>query len=180
MDSSSLFIFAIELKMTEYNMQITPMEMADAKQIIYWKYSGEYSIYNLSDSRECRDELLDGTYYAAKDNAGRLIGFLCFGKSAQVSAGRLLGLYEENLLDIGLGVMPELCGKGLGLGLLKCGMAYAEERFHPAGFRLTVAAFNRRAITVYERAGYEKTAFFTNAANGIDFMVMRKSDFTLY
>jgi [ribosomal protein S18]-alanine N-acetyltransferase len=158
-----------------FSMQTQPMNAATATQIISWKYPDQYSLYNLADNNECRGELLDGTYFSATDDMGELVGFYCFGASAQVPAGMVLGLYcGDGVLDIGLGIKPELCGQGNGLAFLQAGMAWAQQWYQPLGFRLTVAAFNQRAISVYERAGYQKTALFRSAATAdvIDFWVM--------
>ena len=47
-----------------------------------------------------------------------------------------------------------LTGRGLGERFLGEGMALGARLFRPEMFRLTVAAFNKRAIRVYERAGF--------------------------
>jgi ribosomal-protein-alanine N-acetyltransferase len=40
------------------------------------------------------------------------------------------------------------------------GLRFARETYSPPAFRLTVAAFNHRAIRVYERAGFETVVTF--------------------
>ncbi|HEU0026213.1 MAG TPA: GNAT family protein, partial [Ktedonobacterales bacterium] len=60
----------------------------------------------------------------------------------------------DGSITIGLGLRPDLTGRGLGMPFVEAGMALARERFHPTGFRLFVYAWNRRAITVYERVGF--------------------------
>ena len=159
--------------MTRGSLTILPMEESCARSILRWRYDGPYSRYNLGE--EDLDELLCGCYFAVFDSAGALVGFFCFGTSAQVPAGLACGAYgEAELLDIGLGMDPALCGRGMGLAFLRQGMEWAAERFQPRGFRLTVAAFNQRAIAVYERAGYQKATLFVSAAGGreTEFWVM--------
>lgn len=137
-----------------------PMTEKDAQTIAAWAYPPPYDLYALSagDVRE----LLDGGYYAALDAEGTLLGFFCFGAPARVPAGIPSGAYDDaSLLDIGLGLSPGLCGQGLGLAFLLEGLAFALKTFAPAGFRLTVAAFNLRAAKVYERAGFHPTGSFS-------------------
>ena len=66
---------------------------------------------------------------------------------------------------------PDLVGKRLGLGFVLAGLEFAEERFAPSGFRLTVATFNERAIRVYERAGFRRKETFSSD-KGDSFLVM--------
>ncbi|MDQ2672203.1 MAG: GNAT family N-acetyltransferase, partial [Actinomycetota bacterium] len=73
----------------------------------------------------------------------------CFGEDAQVASGKRFGLYEaEPALDVGLGMRPDLTGRGLGEEFVYAGLRFARETYSPPAFRLTVAAFNRRAIRV--------------------------------
>ena len=120
-----------------------------------------YSFYDFEDSPETFQVLLDGTYYAVRDNHGQLTGFFCFGLNAQVPEGRKQNLYNaENVLDIGLGMKPDLTGKGKGFSFLKAVTEFAKQQFEPKYLRLSVASFNSRAIKVYTRARFKETASF--------------------
>jgi [ribosomal protein S18]-alanine N-acetyltransferase len=55
---------------------------------------------------------------------------------------------------------PDLTGRSLGAEFLRAGLRFARETYSPPAFRLTVAAFNLRAIRVYERAGFETVETF--------------------
>ena len=55
---------------------------------------------------------------------------------------------------------PDLTERGLGAEFLRAGLRFAREVYSPPAFRLTVAAFNRRAIRAYERAGFETVETF--------------------
>ncbi|GED72882.1 N-acetyltransferase [Brevibacillus reuszeri] len=148
------------------------MTTTDAHEIVSWKYPEEYSFYNFDDSEETFAELLDGTYYAVRDQDEPLIGFFCYGRNAQVPEGRNQHQYTgDNILDIGLGMMPELTGKGLGLTFLQAGIDFAIQQYQPAYLRLSVAAFNIRATKVYSKMGFAQTGAFVN--NGTAFIVMK-------
>jgi GNAT superfamily N-acetyltransferase len=95
--------------------------------------------------------MLDGSYYAATDEQGTLVGFFCFGAPAQVPGGQLCGLYADDALDIGLGVRPDLTGRRLGREFLTAGLDFARRRFAPAPFRLAAVAGMHAHHAVLER-----------------------------
>ena len=140
---------------------LKPITRDDARAISRWRYDGPYSIYDGDPTSV--DSLLEPrySYHSVYDERGELAGYFCFGEDARVPAGRRLGLYErEPALDIGLGMRPDLTGRGLGEEFVRAGLRFAREAYSPQAFRLTVATFNRRAIRVYERAGFETVETF--------------------
>ncbi|WP_245830923.1 GNAT family N-acetyltransferase [Sediminibacillus massiliensis] len=153
-------------------IHISPLKEEEVFHFCQWKYQEPYEMYSLDETEEIKHELLNGTYYSVKDESGNLIGYFCYGESAQVPGGIKEGLYTKNALDIGLALSPELTGKGMGLKFLKVGIRFAEEQFAPSFLRLSVAAFNQRAIKVYERAGFRKDKTFTN--NLLEFIIMTR------
>ena len=135
---------------------LKPITPSDARAISHWRYDGPYAIYD-GDPNSV-DALLQPhfSYHSVYDERGDLTGYFCFGEDAQVAAGKRLGLYEvEPALDVGLGMRPDLTGRGLGEEYVHAGLQFARETYSPPAFRLTVATFNQRAIRVYERAGFE-------------------------
>ena len=148
-----------------------------AQAISLWSYPPPYDIYDARGTQEAIEEYLGGSYYAALDGAEELSGFSCFGTSAQVPAEHDCGAYDRpGLLDLGLGLRPDLCGRGLGLAFLHSAMAFGKDRFGPEGYRLTVAAFNARAMRVYRRAGFVSIARFVRRSGEADreFVVMSR------
>nr|WP_305953429.1 GNAT family N-acetyltransferase [Paenibacillus sp. P32E] len=142
---------------------IAAMDEQQARKIVNWVYEPPYSIYNMTDDPEDIQEMLDGTYFSVLSTEGELVGFFCYGQNAQVPGGRLQGLYiGDDVLDIGLGMRPDLTGKGKGLGFVQAGLAFGQATYAPSGFRLTVAAFNQRAFTLYTQAGFVRTTSFLN------------------
>ncbi len=148
-----------------------------ARAIAAWRYDPPYDFYNSDADPADLEELLDcrNPYYAVIDHQGAMIGFLCFGETARVLAGLTAGAYDDpDALDIGLGLRPDLTGQGHGFAFVEAGLDFARATFRPRLFRLSVAAFNRRAIRVYERAGFRPIRTFINGTNGDDtrFVVM--------
>lgn len=140
------------------------MNKADIQALQSWRYDGEYAVYDIHvNPDDDSSEMLDrrSPYYAVRDEQGELMGFFNFGTSAQVWDNDHPGVYSENgIVDIGLGLRPDLTGKGLGLAFVEAGLAFAKEQFALTAFRLFVLAFNERAIRVYERAGFERVRVF--------------------
>jgi [ribosomal protein S18]-alanine N-acetyltransferase len=147
-----------------------PMSQAAAEEIAAWRYPDEYSFYNWTSDPGDLAELLDPVaradqYFAVKTSDGNLLGFFQY-KAA-----------ENRDLEIGLGLHPAWTGRGIGSRFLEAGLDFARRRFAPATFALSVASFNRRAITVYERAGFTAVHTYTHRTNGgeWEFIAMKRS-----
>ena len=142
-------------------LTLTPINRADARAISRWRYDGPYAVYNGDPASVV--SLLEPRYlyHSVHDDHGDLVGYFCFGEDARVAAGKRSGLYDrEDALDVGLGMRPDLTGRGLGEEFVCAGLRFAGETYSPPAFRLTVATFNRRAISVYERVGFQPVETF--------------------
>jgi ribosomal-protein-alanine N-acetyltransferase len=138
--------------------ELRPMgeELADA--IANWHYEGADAFYDMDRDMDDLEELLDpgnweSKYCAVVDEHGELVGFFRFEK-------------RDDALAIRLGLRPDLTGCGLGRAFVEAGLDYARQVYAPASFRLSVATFNRRAIRVYEKVGFERDGVFIAEANG--------------
>lgn len=158
--------------------RIEKMNKANTEEIIKWKYESPYNFYDMTE--DSLIEMLEEDYYACFDGRN-LIGFFCYGKSAQVPIGHNTGSYKNpNLLDIGLGLHPSLTGKGTGAAFVRAGIDFARSKYHPEGFRLSVAAFNERALSTYEKLGFEVVADFytTSSKQPTHFYLMELASFS--
>lgn len=157
--------------------KVNKMKSEESRNIVRWQYDPPYSMYNMGDNADDIEELMDGSYFSVTTHNDGLIGYFCYGKNAQVPGGIQAGLYvNENFLDIGLGIRPDLTGKGIGLDFLKTGLIFGMKTYQPKGFRLSVAAFNFRAISLYKKAGFKPANRFSNKNRDdtIDFLLMEK------
>ena len=91
-----------------------------------------------------------------QDDAGELVGHFSFKPK------------EHRVLEIGLGLRPDLTGRGLGASFLAAGLEFARDRFAPQRFVLSVATFNERAIKVYERTGFARGRVYMHSTAGED------------
>jgi ribosomal-protein-alanine N-acetyltransferase len=146
----------------EWDFRFTPMTDSAARTIVTWRYEQPYDIYNV-DPDECESvvrSLLDPVNrYFATWSLEELVGFACFGPDARVPGGDYSG---ESIVDVGLGLRPDLTGKGIGLPFVNAIIAFAAQEDRSRKLRLTVAVFNQRALRVYERAGFQAVSHFSN------------------
>ena len=152
------------------NLQIEKMSENNAKYILTWKYEKPYDFYNNDVTAENLKEMQDGSYYALLNAQNDVVGFFCIGENAQVPIGHQLGVYVDDFVDMGLGMHPNLIGKGNGTAFCSNIIQFIEKYYVGKPIRLTVAKFNKRAIHLYEKLGFVKVAEFTS--NTTEFMTM--------
>lgn len=152
-------------------MEVVPLSRRFALDICTWRYPAPYDCYDMTDADP--DDLLQPelSFFALVRN-GALIGFRSFG-----SDGRVPGwAYDEAALDTGGGLRPELTGRGLGKQAVATGLAFGRARWAPAAFRITVAAFNVRALRTASALGFKPFSSFSAATDGRTFDVLVRSE----
>lgn len=150
---------------------VSPMEHTAALAIVTWRYPPPYDVYSMVDDPLTTAAFLchaESGYYQLRDAGGVLVAFCCFGADAQVPGGD----YAAPALDLGIGIRPDLAGRGEGMRYLGAVLAFARQRFQPPALRLTVAAFNQRAYRLYRRAGFHELQRFQSTYSGQEFIVM--------
>jgi ribosomal-protein-alanine N-acetyltransferase len=120
-------------------LEIPPASAETFAAIETWRYQPPYNFYD----GDVEPVLNPERFYEALDDRGELVGNLYFEE-------------KGDALEIGLGLRPDLVGRGLGLDFVRAGVEFGRERFRPARVILNVATFNERAIKVYERAGFRE------------------------
>ncbi len=130
-------------------MTIKKMEQSEALEIAdRWKYDGEYAFYNMTADPEDYEEIVTaeerGDRYFSVFDGDELTGFFCVEQ-------------EGADVEIGLGLRPDLTGRGRGKVFLEEILRFVRENYSFEKIRLDVASFNQRAVKVYERAGFVKT-----------------------
>jgi RimJ/RimL family protein N-acetyltransferase len=123
-----------------------------------WKYEAPYDVYDITESP---DEAVE--YFLGSDvrcyvlvEAGKLIGFVTFGSDAHVPGGD----YAREALDIGLGIDPELTGRGNGKRYIDAAVAFARLELNNQRMRVTIAANNVRAQRAWTSVGFRRTDDF--------------------
>jgi len=149
------------------------IEKAHARAIVTWRYEPPYALYNLSEDEV--DWLLDPAngYYSVVDGTEALAGFCCFGLDARVVGGYYRA-GPPDVLDVGVGMRPDLTGQGHGSTFVTTVLAFGRERFLPAVFRVTIAAFNERSRRVFESLGFAETRRFERPTDGLAFAQLER------
>ncbi|PRX76063.1 hypothetical protein B0G93_11015 [Bacillus sp. V-88] len=100
-----------------YRFNVLTQEQAE-NIAFTWHYEGDYSFYDMKADPEDLDEFLnpeergDTTFAVSKDK--ELVAFFSISKIA------------DGIFDIGLGMRPDLTGKGNGIEFLRAGMNYVQ------------------------------------------------------
>ena len=152
---------------------IVPLTPELAQEIVTWIYDSPYELYD--HSRDNLPGLLNPEYryHSVIGKEGDLVGYCCFGLDAQVPGGNYQQ-GEPEVLDIGVGMHPDLTGQGLGKGFISAIEDLAIEEFSPNKFRVTISAFNQRSLKVFRSCGYEEKSQFTRELIDIKFIQLEK------
>jgi RimJ/RimL family protein N-acetyltransferase len=113
----------------------------------------------------------ENAYFAITDEQGELLGFCNFGADARVPGGD----YAAAAIDIGMGMRPDLTGKGFGKQYAAAVFNFAGTRYSEKQHRVTVAEFNRRAQRLCRRFGFTTLSRFTRTADGKPFIIMART-----
>ncbi|MFI5273318.1 MAG: GNAT family N-acetyltransferase [Ktedonobacterales bacterium] len=140
------------------NIQFVPLRWRDALAVARWRYPEPYAYYNGALAPMLSIVIVQiglratrrPVYYSVLGSAEELVGIFSFVRNGPI-------------IEIGLGMRPDLTGNGDGLAFVAAGLDFARRSFRPSHFRLDVARFNERAIRVYERSGFVPTREFERA-----------------
>jgi ribosomal-protein-alanine N-acetyltransferase len=120
--------------------EISPATDDGFRERAKWRYEAPFDLYD-EDGQSVKNP---ERFFEARDETGALVGFYYFERSGPT-------------VKFGLGLRPDLTGRGLGLEFVRTGVEFARDRFRPRRMVLEVFSFNERAVKVYERAGFHVT-----------------------
>jgi ribosomal-protein-alanine N-acetyltransferase len=147
----------------------------DARAVLLWRYPPPFDLYNAAPSElETAIGVMTDpqfAYHSICNERGDVEAFCCFGEDARVPGGD----YASEALDLGLGVRPDLTGRGHGHVYVRAALGIAADILGWTVLRVTVAAFNTRALRVWEKAGFFRTATFQRAADDLAFIVLTRA-----
>jgi hypothetical protein len=113
--------------------RVRQLSIEDGMAIASWRLPGAWAVHDALEPP--RD---DEGYWAVEDGNGRLVGYCCFGEAARVAG---LGP-DARLLDVVLGLRPDLIGRGLSAGFARTVVAHAHEVARGRRLRTVVARDN--------------------------------------
>jgi [ribosomal protein S18]-alanine N-acetyltransferase len=98
--------------------RVRQLSIEDGMEIAMWRLPGPWAVHDALEAP--RD---DEGYWAVEDSTGRLVGYCCFGQAA-----RPPGLQAApGMLDVALGLRPDLIGRGLSAEFARAVVAHAHE-----------------------------------------------------
>lgn len=138
---------------------LDPLSEDDVQSIVAWRYGGDYTMYDHKPGD--RATLVDpGNEFLAIRRDAQLIGYVCLGVEARVA-----GMSDDPaVIDLGVGVRPDLTGHGHSRWLMPATLSALEARLGRVTFRAVIKDWNRRAQRAAEHAGFEATGTHRNDA----------------
>ncbi|WP_328291573.1 GNAT family N-acetyltransferase [Kineococcus sp. NBC_00420] len=135
----------------------------EARSVAAWSYPPPFDLYDVDPDNTAlfvdRDEAGHG-YYPVLNQDGAVVAFCVLGPEARVR-----GQHAQNgILDVGLGVRPDLVSRGLASELLPQVATVAQDLFGPTQLRTAVATFNERSLALCHKAGFTPVRDFTGPA----------------
>ena len=106
-------------------LTIEPASAETFAAMATWRYEAPYDFYDGDQEPVLNPE----RFFAAVGDDGTLVGFYYFENKGDV-------------LEIGLGLRPDLTGRALGGEFFRHGLDFARSYFQPTQIVLNVAAFN--------------------------------------
>ena len=123
--------------------------------IVSWRYPAPYHLYNLTkDDFDSKNDFF--SVYRDED----LVGMLKLH-------------YNEGTCTLGLGLRPDMTGKGLGQKFVEAAVLFIKEQGCQT-IQLAVILSNERAIKVYERCGFAEKDYELMLAGDVlqEFLIM--------
>jgi [ribosomal protein S18]-alanine N-acetyltransferase len=158
-------------------LKIHFLDEANAREIAGWHYDAPYDFYNLN-SNEIEQNVhyfldLQNNFYGIFEEPREFVGYCSFGKDGQVPGGN----YSIPALDIGMGICPNLTGQSRGRCYVAAVLNFAQQTFAPLIVRVTIAAFNQRALQVWYGVGFHSVDTFEHQYLSVPFIILvRETD----
>ncbi|MPZ96087.1 MAG: GNAT family N-acetyltransferase [Propionibacteriales bacterium] len=145
---------------------VRPLTADHGQQIALWRYPGPWAIYDLSGPLDPAEG-----YWAVVDDEDALVGFACFGVEARVP-----GLDERSgVLDVGVGMRPELTGHGRGREFSEAVLAHGRDHTSARRLRAVVQDWNARSIRLLDGLGFARVDTLDVPTQGKTYVVMERA-----
>jgi [ribosomal protein S18]-alanine N-acetyltransferase len=154
-------------------LKLQALSQTRAREIVNWRYESPYDFYNIppEHAEQAVKNLLEpsNNCFEILDVNNIFLGCCSFGPDGQVPGGN----YSEPALDVGMAIDPARTGQGNGRVIAKAVLEFAQVRFSPARFRVTIATFNQRAIRVWQGLGFEPVGTFSSERLDAEFVILQ-------
>ena len=130
------------------NYQLRPLTAEQGEAMANWSYPGPWAVYDVTGAIDPEEG-----FWAVVDDGGDVAGYACFGVEARVP-----GLAEQpGVLDVGVGMRPDLTGQGRGREFASAVLDHVGQTTGPARFRAVVQDWNQRSRRLLAGLGFEET-----------------------
>jgi GNAT superfamily N-acetyltransferase len=129
-------------------LQVAPLTRAEAELTSQWRYRPELATYD-GTTAAIADMLDPANHYHSIRVDGEYVGYVCVGADARVAD--LPAMHDVD--DIGIGLAPDLVGRGLSRWLLPAVITCLDARGVLRGsvLRAVVLDWNIRSLTAAQR-----------------------------
>lgn len=145
------------------NIAIQKMTRAGALEIQTWQYKGSLSVYNKKEDELSKLLAPSNRYYEIMQAGVGIIGYVCYGAEARIAGGSY-EIHESRIMDIGMGIRPDLIGQGLGRPFALLVANHAQGLFPGYEFRITIQAENAGALRLAHEIGFREAGHFEVAS----------------
>ncbi len=156
-------------------MQISIQTLTEAQihEYMGWQYDMPYDLYNVTGDENENLAFFNNPkngYFALVNGTGEFLGVCNFGADGRVPGGE----YDDDAIDVGIGMRPDLTGQGKGHLYAAAVFAFAHEQYPDSKLRVTIAEFNHRSQRVCEKHGFQVTQRFLRPKDQMPFVIMEQ------
>jgi ribosomal-protein-alanine N-acetyltransferase len=127
---------------------LTPLSADQGAAMARWRYPGPWAVYDSTGPIDPAEG-----FSAVVDGDGEVVGFACFGVEARVP-----GFAETpGVLDVGVGMRPDLTGQGRGREFAQAVLDHGPAVTGLARLRAVVQDWNTRSRRLLENLGFVQT-----------------------
>jgi ribosomal-protein-alanine N-acetyltransferase len=125
---------------------LQPLTAEQGEAMAQWRYPGPWSVYDVTGTIDPAE----GFWAVLDDADGEVAGYACFGVEARVP-----GLEERpGVLDVGVGMRPELTGQGRGKAFAEAVLSHGTTVTGTRRLRAVVQEWNERSRRLLARLGF--------------------------
>jgi ribosomal-protein-alanine N-acetyltransferase len=130
--------------------RVRQLTIEDGMEIAMWRYPGPWAVYDALEPPRP-----DEGYWAVEDAGGGLVGFCCFGEPARAPGIEA----QSGLLDVAIGLRPDLVGRGSGEAFARAVVDHAHAVAQGRRLRCVVPEWNGPGRRAAEAAGFASSGW---------------------
>jgi RimJ/RimL family protein N-acetyltransferase len=133
------------------------------QEMAEWRYPGPWAVYDVSGPIDPAEG-----FWAVLDESDAVVGYACFGVEARVPG------FEERsgVLDVGIGMRPELTGQGRGREFAAAVLEHGQSVTGARRLRAVVQDWNARSRRLLTGLGFAETG--THDVGSVHYVVYER------